>query len=132
MRTNFDSERPSTDDVTDRRNKPRALFEIVAPRARRAPAPTTRPMGEHRRVDKSSADDQNLACHDMGRRSSEFVTARAIARRAQQAGTSARPGATAVAWAGSMPHRRVSRRSAAAASADPPPIPDATGKFLVR
>ena len=31
-----------------------------------------------------------------------------------------------------MPHSRVSRRSAAAASAEPPPMPEATGKFLLR
>ena len=40
-------------------------------------------------------------------------------------------GATASACSGSMPHNDVSSRSAAAASADPPPIPDATGKLLV-
>ncbi len=31
-----------------------------------------------------------------------------------------------------MRHSRQSSRSAAAASAEPPPMPDATGKFLVR
>ncbi len=64
------------------------------------------------------------------------LVARAIATRghAEQASKDVRAelGATALAWAGSMPHSRVNSRSVAAASAEPPPSPDAIGRFFVR
>ena len=55
------------------------------------------------------------------------------ARLSRQAGTSPpSDGATGLRMPGSMSHSDVSSRSAAAASAEPPPIPAATGSFLSR
>ena len=123
-----------------RHQRDRRRLEIVAPfpPVAERPAVDTVPAREHlgRRKRHARIDQQHRrpgkSARSTGASSSPAPSPR-IGRLSRQAGTSlpspARPRSHAP---GRSPHSDVSSRSAAAASAEPPPIPAATGSLLSR